>query len=340
MDRFGGALKVLLALAVTALALGGVLLLTRMQPQPPSREELERETEQSTMEPRELLARSQQLESAFREAYELNMVGEEEIGQINEAINLQREYQRSLREFDPEASRRLEALEILRQNALARPIHAEAVRLREEAAAARAAGQQERYGELLQQALEKYLLVNQRFRESQFRDESAANQLRADVSSAQNKLGEALVQLASAPDVALAAGALKGTGGNGAHQQNFIDAVRSRKVEDLNTDVEVGHYSTGWCNLANVAYQAGERFSFADARQVGRGSQLWDSVLSDMDKLLKAHGLGIENAEIKLSPLLSIDPETEKFVGSNADAANKFLKREYRKGYEVPEIIA
>src|SRR5690606_1895544 len=41
--------------------------------------------------------------------------------------------------------------------------------------------------------------------------------------------------------------AFKGTGGNDLHQQNFIDAVRSRKVEDLNTDVEVGHLSTGWC---------------------------------------------------------------------------------------------
>ena len=131
-----------------------------------------------------------------------------------------------------------------------------------------------------------------------------------------------------------------GTGGMGLHQQNFIDAVRSRDSSILNAEVQVGHDSTGWCNLANVSYLSGETFSFADAKQVGRGSQLWQSVLGDMDKLLTAHGLGIESAEIKLSPVLTVDPKTEQFVGSNAEAANKFLKRAYRRGHVVPEIIS
>lgn len=131
----------------------------------------------------------------------------------------------------------------------------------------------------------------------------------------------------------------RGNSGMGLHQQNFIDAVRSRKSSMLNADVQVGHDSTGWCNLANVSFQCGQTFSFADARQVGRGSQLWESVLGDTSKLLKSHGLEIESADIKLSPLLTIDPKTEQFIGSNAETANQFLKREYRKGYEVPEII-
>ena len=58
-----------------------------------------------------------------------------------------------------------------------------------------------------------------------------------------------------------------------------------------------------------------------------------------MGKLLKAHGLSIESAGIRLSPLLTIDAKTEKFVGSGSEAANQFLKREYRTGYEVPEIV-
>ena len=126
----------------------------------------------------------------------------------------------------------------------------------------------------------------------------------------------------------------------GLHQQNFIDAVRSRDASMLNADVQVGHDSTGWCNLANVSYLSGDTFSYADARQVGQGGQLWASVLGDMDKLLKAHGLKIESSKFKLSPMLTVDPKTEQFVGSNAAAANQFLKREYRKGYEVPEIVS
>jgi len=132
----------------------------------------------------------------------------------------------------------------------------------------------------------------------------------------------------------------KGTGGMGLHQQNFIDAVRSHDSSTLNADVQVGHDSTGWCNMANVAYLSGEEFSFADAKEVGEGSPLWGSVLGEMDSLLKSHGLGIESAEIKLSPVLTIDPKTEQFVGSKAEVANEFLNREYRKGYEVPEIVS
>jgi predicted dehydrogenase len=132
----------------------------------------------------------------------------------------------------------------------------------------------------------------------------------------------------------------KGTSGMGLHQQNFIDAVRSRDASMLNADVQVGHDSTGWCNLANVSYLAGQTFSYADAKQVGPGNQLWQSVLGDMDRLMRAHGLKIESSKFKLSPMLKVDPKTEQFVGSNAVEANQFLKREYRKGYEVPESVS
>ena len=50
----------------------------------------------------------------------------------------------------------------------------------------------------------------------------------------------------------------KGNGGSGDHQKNFIDAARSRDASILNSDVKVGHDSTGWCNVANVAFRAGK----------------------------------------------------------------------------------
>ena len=121
---------------------------------------------------------------------------------------------------------------------------------------------------------------------------------------------------------------------------NFIEAVHRQDASILNSEVQVGHDSTGWCNLANVTYQTGKTFTYDDAKQVEKGSQLWTSVLGDMDKLLKAHGLNLESTDIKLSPLLTIDPKTEQFTGSGAKSANQLLKREYRKGYEVPEFHA
>ncbi len=130
----------------------------------------------------------------------------------------------------------------------------------------------------------------------------------------------------------------KGTGGNGAHQQNFIDAVRSRDSSILNSDVKVGHDSTGWCNLANVAFRAGKPYKLADAKQVTDGAEMWEGLLESMNGLLTAHGVKMESDAIQLSPMLEMDVASEKFVGNNAEVANGFLKREYRKGYEVPEI--
>lgn len=128
-------------------------------------------------------------------------------------------------------------------------------------------------------------------------------------------------------------------GGDGIHQRNFIEAVRDHDATKLNADVEVGHHSTGWCNLANVAFQSGEKFKFRDAMQVELPQ--WKEVLKFMENHTLAHGVKIAGGdEITLSPMLTMNPATEQFVGDNAEAANKLLKREYRKGYEVPEISA
>jgi hypothetical protein len=37
-------------------------------------------------------------------------------------------------------------------------------------------------------------------------------------------------------------------------------------------------------------------------------------------------------------PILEIDSASGHFTGPTAEAANQFLKREYRDGYVVPEI--
>jgi hypothetical protein len=37
--------------------------------------------------------------------------------------------------------------------------------------------------------------------------------------------------------------------------------------------------------------------------------------------------------------MLHVDVEKEVFVGENSAAANEFLKRQYRSGYEVPTLI-
>jgi hypothetical protein len=43
--------------------------------------------------------------------------------------------------------------------------------------------------------------------------------------------------------------------------------VRSRKVSDLNADVEVGHYSAALCHIANISMRVGRRLKFDAERE-------------------------------------------------------------------------
>lgn len=43
------------------------------------------------------------------------------------------------------------------------------------------------------------------------------------------------------------------------HTKNFLDCVRSRKVEALNCDIEVGHRTATACHLGNIALRVGRR---------------------------------------------------------------------------------
>lgn len=132
----------------------------------------------------------------------------------------------------------------------------------------------------------------------------------------------------------------KGSGGQPDHQRNFIDALRRRDPSILNAAVEVGHHSTAWCNLANIMFLSGKMYSHTEARKVGQGAELWGNLLDDMEGLLRGHGIEMTSAEIKLSPMLRIDPRTERFVGPGSEQANGFLKRKYRAPFAVPEIVS
>ncbi len=128
----------------------------------------------------------------------------------------------------------------------------------------------------------------------------------------------------------------KGNSGNKLHQQNFIDCVLSRDASALNTPVEMGNASTGWCNLANVAFRAGEKYTAEAAAGLAKELPLWGELHQDMQAHVAAHGVAM--SELSLSPILNFDVSKGSFSGAGAAKANAFLKREYRAGYVVPEI--
>ena len=47
-----------------------------------------------------------------------------------------------------------------------------------------------------------------------------------------------------------------------AHMENFLEACRSRKHEELHADIEIGAVSAALCHMANVSYRVGKKLSF------------------------------------------------------------------------------
>ena len=61
---------------------------------------------------------------------------------------------------------------------------------------------------------------------------------------------------------------------------NFIEAVRSRRTEDLNDEIEEGHLSSALCHLANMAYRAGRTLDFDPATETVQGDNEASAMLT------------------------------------------------------------
>jgi predicted dehydrogenase len=127
-------------------------------------------------------------------------------------------------------------------------------------------------------------------------------------------------------------------GGGGSHHQNFIDAVRSHKVSDLNADIEKGHYSSALCHMGNVSYRLGKKMSVSEARNCIDNEYVMDS-FERMLEHLKVNEVDLEKEPITMGPMLTMDPRTERFVGEYSDMANMYVKRNYREPFVVPERV-
>jgi predicted dehydrogenase len=120
---------------------------------------------------------------------------------------------------------------------------------------------------------------------------------------------------------------------------SFLHAVRSRKVEDLNAPVEVGHYSAALCHLANISYRLGERVPFNEqAKRLGDNHEVVET-FENLQQNLKAVGVRLEETNYQLGRTLTFDAQSERFTGEGAGEANNLLTRVYRKPFVVPQKV-
>jgi predicted dehydrogenase len=134
------------------------------------------------------------------------------------------------------------------------------------------------------------------------------------------------------PDVEV----LRGPGGD--HFGNFLAAVRSRKVSDLNADIQEGHYSAALCHLANISYRLGQDVSFnRPTRAFGDNKEAYETLARLEDHLGQGNGLKLTEEKYRLGRKLVVDATSES-VADDADA-RRLLTRNYRKPFVVPERI-
>lgn len=126
--------------------------------------------------------------------------------------------------------------------------------------------------------------------------------------------------------------------GGGNHFDNFLSAVRSRKVEDLHANVEEGHLSSALCHLGNISYlQSTQEIPVAELNKLSEGvdaALFANDLLSRIETHLADNKLDPKSIKFHVGPKLAFDPKAEKFV-DNA-AADAMLTRDYRAPFVVP----
>jgi len=127
--------------------------------------------------------------------------------------------------------------------------------------------------------------------------------------------------------------------GGGSHHENFIKAVRSRKVSDLNADILEGHLSTALCHMGNISYRLGRTASPEEITQsISSRKDLLDA-FERCREHLTLNEVDLEKTPMAIGPWLTMDSGKERFTGELSNQANMYLSRNYRAPFTVPAEV-
>jgi len=130
-----------------------------------------------------------------------------------------------------------------------------------------------------------------------------------------------------------------GRGEEAVHMANFIDAVQSRKMADLNAEAEVGHVSAACCHMANISHRLGKASPPGAIREMAAANSELSDAYERCEQYLRANGVDLDRSQAVLGPWVTWDFNEQRFGGEFADAANELLRPIYRKPFEVPRLV-
>jgi hypothetical protein len=122
-------------------------------------------------------------------------------------------------------------------------------------------------------------------------------------------------------------------------KQNFIDAVRAHDCRMLHTDALEGHLSAGLVHMANISCRLGRAIPNEAIRDAIRSEPEFSGSFAWLEKHLAANQIDPRQEPLMLGPMLKLALDSERFTGPFSKAANRYVSRDYRKPFVVPEIV-
>jgi predicted dehydrogenase len=132
---------------------------------------------------------------------------------------------------------------------------------------------------------------------------------------------------------------VKSEGGAG-HAENFLGAMRSRKVSDLNADIVEGYLSSSICHMGNISHLVGETATPGEIREVLQGDTLGMDTYERFAEHVEKNKVDLTKTPVTLGPVLHMNPESERFrSGYGSSPANAMLTRDYREPFVVRDEV-
>lgn len=124
------------------------------------------------------------------------------------------------------------------------------------------------------------------------------------------------------------------------HFPAFIRAIRSRKESDLACTLRNGYLSTCLCHLANISVRTGQSASRKEIVRAVSKNQPLSEATTRMLEHLDVWKIDFDKEPWSLGQTLKFHSKQETFTsGDEVDAANQLLRRNYRRGFEMPAVL-
>jgi len=118
------------------------------------------------------------------------------------------------------------------------------------------------------------------------------------------------------------------------HQENFLEAVRSRKSDGLRSKIVDAEKSSAVAHLANISYLSGASASAEALNQAIGNHEMLRTIAEEQARQLSAWG--IDPPSYSLGGKIEVDPASGQVLTEGADP--RLIKRDYREPFVVPEL--